>query len=104
MLNLIDPNDASSGEKATDRIGVRIQPNAKVEIGRAAERMGVSLSAFVCVSAMQKAERVLRKYQTTVLSERDKWALLAALDNPPPPARAALEAAHRYRARIANAG
>lgn len=104
MLNFIDPDDVASDEKATDRIEMRISPGAKVGIRKAAELMGVSLSAFVCVSAMQKAERVLRKYQTTVLSERDKRTLLAALDNPPPPARAALEAAHRYRARIANAG
>ena len=103
MLNFIDP-DVSSGEKATDRIEMRIKPGSKAGIRKAAELMGVSLSAFVCVSAMQEAERVLRKYHTTVLSERDRRTLLAALDDPPPPGRTALEAAHRYRARIANAG
>lgn len=52
----------------------------------------------------QEAERVLREHQTTVLSERDQRTLLAALDNPPSPAKAALKAAERYRKRIANAG
>lgn len=103
MLNFIDP-DVSSDEKSTDRIEMRIKPGAKASIGKAAELKGVSLSAFVCASAMQEAERVLRKHQTTVLSERDQRALLAALDDPPPPAKDALEAAGRYRARITNAG
>lgn len=103
MLSFIDPNDVASGEKASDRIGVRIQPRAKADIGKAAELMGVSLTVFVCASAMREAERVLREHQTTVLSKRDQRTLLAALDNPPPPAEAALQAADRFRARIASA-
>jgi len=103
VLNFIDP-DVSSGEKATDSIEMRIKPSVKSGIVRAAELMGVPLTAFVRASAMREAERVLRDHQTTVLSARDQRALLAALDNPPPPTKAALEAAARYRARIANAG
>ena len=103
MLNFIDP-EMSSSEKATDSIEMRIKPSVKSGIVKAAELMGVPLTAFVRASAMREAERVLRDHQTTVLSARDQRDLLAALDNPPPPAQAALEAADRYRARIANAG
>ena len=65
--------------------------------------LSLQLTAFVRASAMREAERVLREHQTTVLSARDQRALLAALDNPPPPTKAALEAVARYEARIANA-
>ena len=103
MLNFVDP-DVSSGEKSTDSIEMRIKPSVKRGIAKAAELMGVPLTAFVRASAMREAERVLLEHQATVLSARDQRALLAALDNPPPPTKAALEAAARYRARIANAG
>jgi len=103
VLNFIDP-EVSSSEKATDSIEMRIKPSVKSGIVKAAELMGVPLTAFVRASAMREAERVLRDHQTTVLSARDQRDLLAALDNPPLPTQAALEAADRYRARIANAG
>ena len=103
MLNFIDP-DVYSSEKATDSIEMRIKPSVKSGIVRAAELMGVPLTSFVRASAMREAERVLRDHQTTVLSARAQRALLAALDSPPTPTQAALEAADRYRARIANAG
>ena len=55
-------------------------------------------------STTREAERVLREHQTTILSERGQRTLMAALDNPPSPAKAALKAAERYRKWIANAG
>ena len=102
MLNFIDPT-TSSNEKATDSIEMRVKPSVKSGIVRAAELMGVPLTAFVRASATREAERILNAHQTTVLSKRDQRAVLAALDNPPQPTRAALDAAVRYRARIANA-
>ena len=63
--------EAPSDGKATDDVGIRVQP---------------------------------REHRTTVLSERDRHALLEALDNPPAPTRAALDAVRGYRSRIANAG
>ena len=103
MLDFSDVK-APSDEKATDNIEMRVKPSDKERISRAAELTGVKLTTFVRASAAREAERVLREHQTTTLSERDRQALLEALDNPPPPTPAARDAVRNYRSRIANAG
>ena len=103
MLNFKDI-DASSDEKATDNIEMRVKPSDKQRMSRAAELSGVKLTTFVRASAAREAERILREHQTTTLSERDGRTLLEALDNPPPPTPAARDAVRNYRSRIANAG
>ena len=102
MLNFTDVT-ASPDERATDNIEMRVRPSDKDRISRAAELSGVKLTTFVRASAAREAERILREHQTTTLSERDRQALLEALDNPPPPTRAARDAVRDYRSRIANA-
>ena len=102
MLNFSDVT-ASPNERATDHIEMRVRPSDKERISRAAELTGVKLTTFVRASAAREAERILREHQTTTLSERDRQALLEALDNPPPPTRAARDAVRDYRSRIANA-
>ncbi len=103
MLNFKDV-EVLSDEKATDHLEMRVRPSDKARMSRAAELAGVKLSTFVRASAAREAERVLREHQTTALSERDRRSLLEALDNPPPPTRAARDAVRGYRSRIANAG
>ena len=103
MLNFSDV-EAPSDEKATDNLEMRVKPSDKERMSRAAELTGVKLTTFVRASAAREANRILREHQTTVLSERDTRMLLEALDNPPPPTRAARDAVRRYRSRIANAG
>ena len=103
MLNFSDV-EAPSDEKATDHLDMRMKPSDKQRMSRAAELTGVKLTTFVRASAAREAERVLCEHQTTALSERDRRALLEALDNPPPPTRAARDAVRAYRSRIANAG
>ena len=102
MLNFSDVS-ASPDERATDNIEMRVKPSDKERISRAAELTGVNLTTFVRASAAREAERILREHQTTTLSERDRRALLDALDNPPRPTRAARDAVRNYRSRIANA-
>ncbi len=102
MLNFSDVT-ASPDERATDNIEMRVKPSDKERISRAAELTGVKLTTFVRASAAREAERILREHGTTTLSERDRRALLDALDNPPPPTRAARDAVRDYRSRIANA-
>ena len=102
MLSFSDV-EASSDEKATDHLEMRVKPSDNQRMSLAAELTGVKLSTFVRASAAREAERVLREHQTTVLSVRDRRTLLEALDNPPPSTRAARDAVRAYRSRIANA-
>ena len=83
---------------------MRIRPSDKARISRAAELSGVKLATFVRSSAAREAERILREHRITTLSERDRWTLLEAPDNAPPPTSAARGAIRHYRSRIANAG
>ena len=103
MLKFSDV-EASLDEKATDHLEMRVKPSDKERMSHAAELTGVRLTTFVRASAVREAERVLREHQTTAPSERDRRTLLEALDNPPPPTRAARDAVRSYRSRIANAG
>ena len=102
MLKFSDVT-GSPDERATDNIEMRVKPSDKERISQAAELTGVKLTTFVRASAAREAERILREHQTTTLSERDRRTLLEALDNPPPPTRAARDAVGDYRSRIANA-
>ena len=102
MLKFSDVT-GSPDERATDNIEMRVKPSDKERISQAAELTGVKLTTFVRASAAREAERILREHQTTTLSERDRRTLLEALDNPPPPTRAARDAVRDYRSRIANA-
>lgn len=94
--------DASSDEKATDNIEMRVKPSDKERMSRAAELSGVKLATFVRASAAREAQRILREHQTTKLSDRDRVTLLEALDNPPRPTPAARDAVRDYRSRIVN--
>ena len=51
-------------------------------------------------SAVREGERVLREHQATLLTAREHRIVLDALDSPPPPTQAALDAATRYRKRV----
>ena len=95
--------DASSDEKATDNIEMRVKPSDKERMSRAAELSGVKLTTFVRASAAREAQRILSEHQTTTLSDRDRVTLLEALDNPPRATPAARDAVRDYRSRIANA-
>ena len=99
MLNFSDA-EAPSDEKASDHFEMRVRPSDKEQNSLAAELTGVKLTTFVGASAVREAERILHEHQTTVLSERDRRMLLEALENPPPPARAARDAVRGYRTRI----
>ncbi len=96
--------EGPSDERATSNIEMRIRPSDKERIARAAELTGVKLTTFVRASAAREAERIVREHRMTTLSERDRLAVLEALDNPPAPTGAAREAVRNYRSRIANAG
>jgi len=103
MLNFSD-DQVSADENATDHLEMRVKPSDKERMAHAAELTGVKLTTFVRALAVREAERVLREHQNTVLSECDRRTLLKALDNPPPPTKAARDAVRDYRSRIANAG
>ena len=83
-----------------ERIAVRVTPAVKARIEQAAGLVGRTLSDFTTEAVQEKAEAIIRDRRVLELSDRDMDALLAALENPPPPNEAMLRAIARHRALI----
>ena len=80
-----------------DRLDVRLSKEKKELIEQAAAASGQSVTDFTVSTLCRRARKVLRDEQVLVLSDRDRDAFLAALENPPKPNRALLRAAQDWR-------
>lgn len=69
----------------TDRMNIRVKPEVKARLLRAAALRHTDLTSFVTQSALREAEIVLADADTVKVSERDFSRILALLDNPPKP-------------------
>lgn len=82
---------------ATERLEIRLAPDAKQRIDLAARLRSVSVGEFVRRAAEGEAEEVIRGQTVTVIPADDFDRLLAALDEPVTPAPALVAAARRAR-------
>lgn len=79
----------------TDRMNIRVRPEVKARLMRAAALRHTDLTSFVTQSALREAETVIAEADVLKVSERDFGRILKLLDNPPKPnakLRAAVEA------------
>lgn len=76
----------------TDRMNIRVKPEVKARLMRAAALRHTDLTSFVTQSALREAETVIAESDVIKVSERDFNRILALLDNPPKP-KAKLRAA-----------
>lgn len=83
----------------TARLDLRVTPEDKELIERAAEVSGRSQTEFVLGSARSEAQRTLREHDVMRLSERDRDVFIEAFLNPPEPNERLRQAAERYRDR-----
>lgn len=83
---------------ASERFSFRLESEKKQLIERAAAIRGLSLTDFAILTLCREAQEVLRSEHVLVLSDADRDAFLAALDNPPAPSAKALRAAERLKA------
>ena len=67
----------------TDRMNIRVKPEVKARLLRAAALRHTDLTSFVTQSALREAETVIAEAETIKLSERDFTHVLELLDNPP---------------------
>lgn len=82
-----------------DRIDLRISPDLKALLSRAASYRGMSLSSFLVSIAADRAKEVVAEHETLTLTPRDWDAFLAALDNADRPRPRLAAAARRYWSR-----
>lgn len=77
-----------------ERISIRLSPQSKQKLERAAAYADKTLTDFVVDVALQKADSVVRKHETITLSP-DEWARFQDLLLNPPATNARLKKAMR---------
>lgn len=91
---------ASHRRVKEDRLAVRIDPELKALLQRAADLEGRSLSDLVLEGAQRRAEEVIQEHTVVKLSVRDTQAFMEALRNPPAPSARLRAAAERYKREV----
>ena len=85
---------AQTGAVRSERINLRLSETAKRRIEHAAAVEGKTVSAFIVSSALENAEKTVRRHETVALAREDAARFFDALADPTPPndrLRAALE-------------
>lgn len=67
------------------RMNLRVQPDQKATLIRAAAIKNTDLTAFVLQNALREAKTVIDDAERVVLNQRDSMIVLKLLENPPPP-------------------
>lgn len=79
-----------------DRITARIPHANRVLIERAAAIYGATLNQFIVQSALDRAGEILQREELLRLTERDARMFLDALETPPEPSVALVEALQNH--------
>ena len=67
------------------RMNLRVRPEQKATLVRAAAIKNTDLTDFVLQNALREAKTVIEDAERIVLSERDSLLVLKMLENPPVP-------------------
>ena len=67
------------------RMSLRVTPETKSKLARAAALRNADLTNFVTQAALREAEAVIEAAEKAIVSERDYRRTLALLENPPKP-------------------
>ncbi|MEN8150070.1 MAG: DUF1778 domain-containing protein [Planctomycetota bacterium] len=84
----------------TERLEVRIRPEHKELIERAAAASGQVVSQFVIPILVRRAEKVLRRSEQTFLVREDREAFLRITESDDGPTPALTRARERYDAEV----
>lgn len=71
--------------KENKRMNLRLQPEQKATLVRAAAIKNTDLTDFVLQPALREAKAIIEESERIVLSERDALTVLGLLENPPAP-------------------
>lgn len=94
---MADFDATTERSQKTERIAVRLSPDAKRTLERAARISGRSLTDFVVDNAVSAAQKAIEDSERMRLEEQDRTVFLAALADPPAPNEALKAAVARYR-------
>ena len=91
---------SSTRSRKQQRLAVRITPDHKRLIERAAELRGTTVTEFVVASAQQAAADTIRDFEVLTLRDQARKVFVNAILNPPLPNEAARAAVRKYKARL----
>ncbi len=83
---------------ATERLDIRLPPDEKRVLARAAQLEGVKVSQFVLAPALERARQVIADAEQLTVSAKAYQDVLDALANPPPPTAALILSMRDYEA------
>lgn len=92
------PADAAAMLAATDRLEVRLPPEEKGLLARAAQLEGVKLSQFVLAPALKRARKIIADAEQIATTAKGYRDVLDALAKPPKPTKALIAAMRDYEA------
>ena len=91
-----------STKTKVQRIDLRVTPEQKELLERAAQLKGMSLSAYMLSYCLEAAQTELEAHQKLVLSDRDRDLFLQLMANPPKPEKALLTDLRKFQAEYEN--
>ena len=100
MATAFGPLRKETVRKARERIDVRLRPEQKAEIERAAHIKGLTVTDFIIQNAVTNARQAIREYETWTLERPDAELFAAALMEPVALGPQLTQAAKRYKERF----
>lgn len=100
MASVTAPVRTQTARKTNERIDVRLRPEQKSEIEKAAHIKGLTVTDFIVQNAVDNARQTIRDYETWTLERPDVEIFAAALAQPATIGPQLVQAAKRYRQRI----
>ena len=91
---------AQTDAAQSERINVRLSKTAKRRIEHAASVEGKTVSAFIVSSALENADKTVRRHETIALAREDATRFFDALSDPPPPNDRLLAALEEHARRV----
>jgi uncharacterized protein (DUF1778 family) len=100
MAPVATPTRKEKDRRASDRIDVRLRPDQKFEIERAAHIKGLTVTDFIIQNAVTNARQTIREYETWTLERPDAEIFAVALTEPAKLGPQLTAAAKRYKERF----
>jgi uncharacterized protein (DUF1778 family) len=85
-----------------DRVEFRASRGERELFEKAAVVLGMNLSSFMRMTAVEKSVEILRQRDSFLLSNRDRNSFLEALENPPQPNKEMKNALKIYQRQLKN--
>lgn len=83
-----------------ERLDIRASSYEKKKFEAASAILGMNLSAFLRMSALEKSTEVIKQHDTIFLSDEARDAFLEALQHPPKPNKALKKAFQDYKKHV----